>query len=147
MFTVLKLVGEVLKSNLVTGIINALIADTAVPAPNDAITKTVSTAAVNTNVCDAAHSVVSAIVPQLKTWTPAELAAAEAAWAAQQDPGAISANAAFAAGVAWALAHQTSTLTTGIANAVASATVDAVQAVEAHAQASAPGTSGDATKA
>ena len=132
-FSVLQLVGEALKSNLVTGIINALIANIAVPAPNEVITTTVNSAATNTSVASAANAVVTAIVPGLKTWSPAELAAAEGAWAAQQDPGTINLNSAFAAGVSWALAHQTSTLTTGIANAVAAHTdiqASVVQTVE-----------------
>lgn len=133
---VIQLVGEALKSNLVTGIINALIANLAVPAPSEVITETVNTAAANTSVASAANAVVTAIVPGLKTWTPAELAAAEAAWAAQQDPGTVNLNSAFAGGVAWALAHQTSTLTTGIANAVAAHTdipASVVQKVETDA--------------
>jgi hypothetical protein len=144
MFNVLQLVGDVFKSNIVTGIINALLVNVTVQQENpeaakqpiDIVTKTAAIHSIGT----AANAVVDAIVPNLKTWTPEELTGAQKEWAATQDAGLVNANTAFAAGVAWALSHQTTALTTGIANAVAAhasllktVEVDAVQVAEAAA--------------
>jgi hypothetical protein len=60
-------------------------------------------------------SVVNDLMPHITTWTAEELSAAETNYLATP-PNGIS---AFAAGVAWAVAHQTTSLTTGIAEAVA----------------------------
>ena len=142
MFTVLKIVGEVLKSNLVASIVQALITNVHVSAPSEAITVAVRQAAADTCVGRAAESVIGAIGPALRTWTRDELVTAEHDWAAQRPLNEITAESAFAAGVAWCLAHQTASLAAGSAQAVAPAPTEAPKPAAQATQDAVPGVSG-----
>lgn len=115
---VIKVLLDAMKSTVVQNIVAAILGDVADSALHPQIKASAETAAANTDPAHAASAVVNAVVPGLTTWSAAELAAAENEWASAQPTGSVTPQAAFGAGVSWAIAHQTTALTNGIAKAV-----------------------------
>jgi hypothetical protein len=117
---------ETMKSSVVQNIITALVgsAVTAEGTRHDEVSSVVQAAADATHPAIVANSVANAIIPGLSTWSAAELDEAAKEWVSAKRATALflpSPEAVFEAGVAWALAHQTTTLIQGLAAAMAGA--------------------------
>ena len=117
--SIVKLLLETMKSSTVQNILAAIVGSVVDEATHAQVKASVEAGAAQTDPAHVAASVVNAIVPGLTTWTTAELAAAESEWAAAQPADSVTPVSAFSAGVTWAIGHQTTTLTSGIAKAVA----------------------------